>query len=226
MRLSPREREFARQYVEVLQTAARLSEAIELLEDLTRKDPGEVDLFVDLAYARLANGDHDGARKAIERAAALQPDTKRVQYSLAQMYEAIGQPAQAAEVLSKKFGDEASPRVLNELAGLLLHLERYAEAEATFRRLGERDALAEVMVGHGIMWSRIKRSDWRGALEVALDASRLDRQGVTTQFLAYAKDRLFRRPPNAAETEAELLRRLRHEMQDYEALHASEAIVR
>jgi len=225
MRLSPREKGFARQFVEFLQTAGRLNEAVALLEDLTRKDPPEADLLIDLGYVRLANGDRIGARKAVERAAALQRDNKAIQYSLAQMYAAIGQPAQAAKVLSEKFGDQASPRVLNELAGLLLHLERYDEAELTFRALGKRDSTAELMVDHGIIWSRIRRSDWRGALDVALNATRLDRHGVTTQFLTYAKDRLFRQPPNAPEREAELLQHLRDEMREYAELHASEAIV-
>ncbi len=225
MRLSPLEKGFARQFVEFLQTAGRLNEAVALLEDLTRKDPPEADLLIDLGYVRLANGDRTGARKAVERAAALQPDNKAIQYSLAQMYAAIGQPAQAAKVLSEKFSDLASPRVLNELAGLLLDLERYDQAELTFRALGKRDSTAELMVEHGIIWSRIKRSDWRGALDVALNATRLDRHGVTTQFLTYAKDRLFRQPPNAPEREAELLQHLRDQMREYAELHASEAIV-
>jgi len=95
----------------------------------------------------------------------------------------------------------------------------------TFRALGKRDSTAELMVDHGIIWSRIKRSDWRGALDVALNATRLDRHGVTTQFLTYAKDRLFRQPPNAPEREVELLQHLRDEMREYAELHASEAIV-
>jgi predicted Zn-dependent protease len=225
MRLAPGETNWARELVEVLQTAGQLSEAVLLLENLTRKQSKQADLFVDLGYARLANGDREGARKDLERAAALEPKDKAVQFSLAQMYQAIGKPALAAEILSKKFGRDASPRLLNQLAGLFLHLERYAEAEATFRALGERDAAALLMVQHGIMWSRIKRSDWRGALDVALDATRLDRHGVTTRFLAYARDRLFARPPNALEREAELLRQLRDELDEYAELHTTDAIV-
>ena len=226
MRLAPRDRGLALQFVEALQTAGRLNDALALLEELTHKDPREADLLVDLGYAQLAHGDRTGARKSLERAAALQPDNKSILYSLAQMYGAIGRPAQAAEILSKRFGDEASPRVLNELAGLLIELERYAQAELTFRALGDLDPTAKLMAEHGIIWSRIKRSDWRGALDMALDATRLDRQSVTTQFLTYAKDRFFlRRPPNAPEREAELLQHLRDEMSEYAELHASEAIV-
>jgi Flp pilus assembly protein TadD len=225
MRLAPRETSLARQLVEVLQTAGQLSEAVSVLQNLTRKDPKQADLFVDLGYARLANGDRTGARKELERAAALRPGDKAVLFSLAQMYQAIGEPALAAEILSQKFGGDASPRLLNELAGLFLHLQRYAEAEATFRALGERDGAAELMVQHGIIWSRMKRSDWRGALDLALDATRLDRHGVTTKFLTYARDRLFARPPNAPEREAELLQHVRDEMDEYAELHTQDAIV-
>lgn len=225
MRLAPRETALARQFVEVLQTAGELNEAVTLLENLTRKDPKQADLFVDLGYARLANGDRAGARKELERAAALQPENKAVLFSLAQMYQAIGEPALAAEVLSEKFGRGASPRLLNELAGLFLHLQRDADAEATFRALGELDGAAQLLVQHGIIWSRMRRADWRGALDVALDATRLDRHGVTTRFLTYAKERLFARPLNAPEREAELLQHLRDEMDEYAELHSSDAIV-
>ncbi len=225
MRVAPRETTLARQFVEVLQTTGELNEAVKLLENLTRKYPKQTDLFVDLGYARLANGDRAGARKALEHAAALKPENKAVLFSLAQMYQAIDEPALAAEILSKKFGREASPRLLNELAGLFLHLQRYADAEATFRALGGVDGAAELMVQHGIIWSRIKRADWRGALDAALDATRLDRHGVTTKFLTYAKDRLFSRPRNAPEREAELLQHIRDEMYEYAELHTSDAIV-
>ena len=223
--LAPREISFAQELVEVLQTAGLLSEAVSVLEGLTRMDPKQADLFVDLGYARLANGDRTGARKELERAAALEPQNKTVQFCLAQMYEAIGEPALAAEVLSKEFTRNASPRWLSELARLFLHLQRYDEAEATFRALGKCDGAAELLVQHGIIWSRMKRSDWRGALDTALDATRLDRHGVTTKFLTYARDRLFARPPNVPEREAELLQHVRHEMDEYAELHSSDAIV-
>jgi len=48
---------------------------------------------------------------------------------------------------------------------------------------------------------------------------------VTTKFLTYAKDRLFSRPRNAPEREAELLQHVRDEMYEYAELHTSDAIV-
>ena len=224
LRLDPDQVVLARQLVEVLQTEGRLEEAVDVLERLTRNDSQEADLFIDLGYARLASGNRAGARKAVERAAALRPQDKAVQFALAQMYEAIQEPALAVEVLSGKMGDEASPRVLNELARLLLHLNRYADAELTFRGLRDKDSAAQLMAQHGIIWCRIKQADWRGALQSALDASRLDCYGVTTKFLAYAKDRVFGGPLATPETEAELLKSLCGEMDEYAELHCSEAI--
>ncbi len=215
--------EFARQFVEVLQINGQLEEAEEVLENLTREDP-KADLFIDLGYARLATGDRAGAREALERAVALQPQDKAVLFSLAQMYQAIDEPALAAEILSQMRG-EASPRLLNELTRLFLHLQRYSDAEESFRALGERDRAAELMAQHGIIWCHIKRTDWRGALEVALDATKLDRYGVTTKFLTYAKDRFFTSPLDASEREAELLQHLREEMDVYAEQHNSDAIV-
>ncbi|MGZ4824342.1 MAG: tetratricopeptide repeat protein [Terriglobales bacterium] len=224
MRLDPHEMGFARQLVEVLQTEGLLEEAVDVLENMIQKDPREADLLIDLGYARLASGNRAGARDALERAATLRPQDKTVLFALAQMYEAIEEPALAVEVLSGNLRDEASPRVLNELARLLLHLQRYADAERIFRALGEKDAAARLVAQHGIIWCRIKREDWRGALTTALDATRLDCYGVTTKFLAYTKDRVFTSLLDAAERESELLQRLCDEMDEYAELHCSEAI--
>ena len=224
MQLDPRELGLARQLVEVLQINAQLGEAVKVLENLAGKDP-KPDVFIDLGYARLANGDRAGAREALERAAALQPQDKVVLFSLAQMYQAIDEPGLAVEILSKNLRSEGTSRLLNELAGLFLRLHRHRDAEETFRALGERDRAAELIAQHGIIWCRIKQTDWRRALEVALDATKLDRYGETTKFLTYAKDRFFANPLDASEREAELLRCLHDEMDEYAEVHSSDPIV-
>jgi Flp pilus assembly protein TadD len=224
VRLNPYEIAFARRLVELLQTEGQLDEAVNVLESLARKDPKQADIWVDLGYARLATGNQAGARKALERAAALRPNDHNVLFALAQMYEATQEPARAVEVLSASMGRELSPRLLNELARLLLHLNRYADAEARFRELREKDTAAYLLAQHGISLCRMKRGNWRGALEAALDASLLDCYGVTTKFLAYAKDRVFGNPEAASQTETELLQNLCQEMDEYAEQHGSESI--
>jgi hypothetical protein len=69
---------------------------------------------------------------------------------------------------------------------------------------------------------RIKLGDWRGALDVALGATRLDRFELTTAFLAYAKDRLFYNPPDALQREADLTDRFLAALREHEDAHAEE----
>ncbi len=75
---------------------------------------------------------------------------------------------------------------------------------------------------HGQCWCRIRKGDWRGALDAALGATRRDRYELTTAFLAYAKDRLFSHPADAARREAELGERLRAELRQHADLHSSD----
>ncbi len=225
MRKAPREMAYARQLVEALQTEGELDKAIEVLEGLIRKDSKQADLLIDLGYACLACGNRARAREALEQASGLRPQDGAVQYALAQMYETLEEPGLAVEVLSRKLPEAPSPGVLNELARLLIHLQRYADAEGRLRALGEKDAAARIMAQHGIIWCRIKRSDWHGALDAALFASRLDCYGVTTQFLTYAKERVFGTVIESAKREAELFRHLREEMEEYAEMRTPEATV-
>ena len=104
-----------------------------------------------------------------------------------------------------------------------MQLERYTEAEAAFRSLAKRDPEHELFAQHGQSWCCIKKGDWRGALEAALSATRLDRFDLTTAFLAYSKDRLFGQVPDAAEREVALGTRFWAELHDHAEMHSDEA---
>jgi 8-oxo-dGTP pyrophosphatase MutT (NUDIX family) len=95
--------------------------------------------------------------------------------------------------------------VLLDLARVNLSLGRYSEAEAAFRRLAELDPDRDLLAQHGRIWCRIKRRDWRGALQFALYVAKADRYDLTTALLAYAKDRLFTRVSDADAAARELL---------------------
>jgi hypothetical protein len=112
--------------------------------------------------------------------------------------------------------------VLNDLARLYLQLERYSDAEAVFRSLRKLDPTHELLAQHGQTWCRIRRRDWRGALDVALNATRLDRYDLTTAFLTYAKDQLFGSAPDAERREAELGERLRAELYEHAELYSDD----
>jgi tetratricopeptide (TPR) repeat protein len=186
-------------------------------------DPRCAALRVDLGFARLMGGDAPRARAALERAAEMLPEDADIRIALAQVYEAVGEPARAADALLQVPPEALSPRLLGERARLLLDLERWNEAEETFRALGRLDDPAsDLLAVHGQCWCRIRTGDWRGALDAALGATRLDRYDLTTAFLAYAKDRLFSHPADAARREAELGERLRAELREHADLHSGD----
>jgi tetratricopeptide (TPR) repeat protein len=183
------------------------------------RDP---DVLVELGYARLNAGDAAKARQAFERALALRPGDALIRRPLAQIYESAGKAKEAADTLAAIPPAAASPRVLGDLARLYLGLKRYGEAEEACAALRSADPEHALLAQHGITLCRIKRGDWRGALDVALSATRLDRFDLTTAFLAYAKDRLFHSVPDAARREAELVERFLAELREHEDAHAED----
>ncbi len=219
---APKEAEPARELAEVLSTSGAFAEAATVLEGATKLAANDAALHVDLGYARMLSGDRSGARDAAGRAASLEPDDEPTWRSLARLYEALGEPALAAQALGTGARLTPSPRALTDLARLYLQLERYADAETSFESLATADPEHELVARHGQTFCRIKRGDWRGALDIALSATRLDRLDLTTAFLGYAKDRLFTRVPDAQSREADLAERFQAELAEHDELHSVE----
>jgi tetratricopeptide (TPR) repeat protein len=211
-----------RDAVEALAEAGALPQALALLEEAGRGAPEAPGPLVDLAHLRLMSGYVPGARAAAERAAALQPADPATGRAISRALEAAGEPARAAEVLSPYAERLPAPGLLCEMARLYLRAGRAADAERVFRTLGRIDPDHALVARHGRAWCRIRMGDWRGALEAALEATRLDRLGLTTSFLAYAKDRLFGHVPDAAQRESELGERFAAELEAHAALHAAD----
>jgi tetratricopeptide (TPR) repeat protein len=221
-KLRPEDAEAARRLSEALEERGDLKGAAAALEKVAGAATRDPDLLVDLGYARLNAGDTAGARRAFERALALRPTDALIRRPLAQIHESLGKPKQAAETLAAIPRRAASPRVLGDLARLYLALKQYDDAEAACSALRASDPDHALLAQHGITLCRIKRGDWRGALDVALSATRLDRFDLTTAFLAYAKDRLFHRVPDADRREAELVERFLAELHEHEDAHAED----
>lgn len=97
-----------------------------------------------------------------------------------------------------------------DVAELNMALERHDAAAAAFRRLLEVDTETghEVYAYHALIQVEVARRQWRRALDVAIDATRVDRYGRTTDILAYIVTQVFgqsdRPGPNRSETEAAL----------------------
>jgi len=214
--------EAARRMGAALEERGEAGKAAALLAKAAGRATHDAGLLMDLGYARLAAGDAAGARQAFEKALVLRPADPLIRRPLAQIYESLGKPAQAAAALAAIPPGGASPRVLGDLARLYLGLKRYRQAEEACAALQGIDPEHALLAQHGMTLCRIKQGDWRGALDVALSATRLDRYDLTTAFLAYAKDRLFRSVPDAPGREAELLARFLAELREHDVIHAED----
>lgn len=216
--------EVIRRTVEALVAGGGVQQATGLLTQMLDRmpEPGKAVTLVDLAYLKMVNGDAEGARSSAAEAVSRAGGSPQVGWSAARILEATGAPESAAEALSRLQEGLEIPGPAADLARLYLQLGRYTEAERAFRRLRALDPDNQLLAQHGMTWCRVKKGDWRGALESALTATRLDRYDLTTRFLAYAKDRLFGQVPDAALRERELGERFLAELQDYSELHAGE----
>jgi len=212
----------ARRMGDALEARGETEKAAAVLAKAAGRATRDAGLLMDLGYARLAAGDGAGARQALERAMVLRPADALIRRPLAQIYESLGKPAEAAAALAAISPEHASPRVLGDLVRLYLGLKRYKAAEQACVALQKIDPEHTLLAQHGMTLCRIKQGDWRGALDVALSATRLDRYDLTTAFLAYAKDRLFRSVPDAAPREAELLARFLAELREHDVIHAED----
>jgi tetratricopeptide (TPR) repeat protein len=219
---APGNARLARVLGNVLEAAGEPEQALAVLERAFKRSSGDADLLVELGYARLTMGETDAARKAFERALPLRPRDALIRQPLARIYELRGNTARAAETLAGIPQESFPPRLLGDLARLYLGLGRHREAEGVFRSLAAADPEHTLLAWHGTTWCLIKQGNWRGALEAALQATRLDRFDLTTALLAYAKDRLFTRVPDAAQREAELSERFLAELKEHEQLHAED----
>jgi tetratricopeptide (TPR) repeat protein len=218
---APREVAAARAIAEALSDAGAFAEAALVLERAA-DGPDEAGLLVDLGYARMMSGERLAARAAADRAAAMGPGDPSLWRSISRIYDAVDEPTLAASSLAQAARLAPKPRAAADLARLYLRLERWREAEGAFESLAHVDPEHELVARHGQTFCRLKCGDWRGALEAALAATRLDRLGLTTQFLAFAKDRLFTRVPDAERREAELADAFWAELAEHDEQHSLE----
>ena len=195
--LAPGDGAIARVLGEALAANGASREARAVIEEAARRAPRDADILVDLAFLCLLDRDWLAAREAIERAAACAPGSHDVLLAQARVYEALGEAALAAAAANQVAAATSSPAVLGDLVRLFLTADRYPEAEAAFRKLQAIDPEHALFAQHGRIWCRIQAGDWRSALELAVSATHADRYELTTELLAYARDRLFTQVPDA-----------------------------
>jgi tetratricopeptide (TPR) repeat protein len=172
-------------------------------------------------------GSVDEADRLLWEAATLAPDDIEPLRSLVEMHRMRGRTQAALEAASE-LARRAPEDVLSRLDLAELHLVtgNGPESLAAYRRLRELDTEpghAGYLV-HAMIEVEMQRERWRRALDLAITATSLDRNRLTTDLLAYVSTRLFGEGDRETPALADLEARLRERRATHRRLHA-EALV-
>lgn len=203
-----------------------LAEAAEALGQVLRFRPGDVQARVDLAHVSYAMGRQGEALELLAQASVDEPGQVAVVRSLVEMLRSAAQPTAALDSL-RQFTDRTrdDPVILLDVAELQLAAGRLDDAFSTFRRVGEVDDQEHrIYAWHGMIQVEIRRERFRRALDLAIEATTLDRLQLTTDLLAFVAARLFGEGGRAAKPWEELQAALVAEQIEHRRFHL-EALV-
>lgn len=179
---------------EALLAEGRIDEAAKAIGRAVELRPDDAGALVDLAHVLHVSGQTDEAIRRLEQALELDYNNLAALRGLVGMYREAGRAEDALaagrKVISYRPADIATAI---DVAELTLELNRLEEAVEAFRWLRDVDDEPdhEVYAVHGMIEAEIRRERWRPALDLAVDATRVDRFGRTTDILAYVVTQVF-----------------------------------
>jgi tetratricopeptide (TPR) repeat protein len=189
----------------------RVQEADDAFQRALELRPGDVGTLIDVGHTAYARGRAEEALDHLELAAQLVPDDSDVLRSLMAMQRRLGRPGEAldaAQALVERRPDDLTATL--DLVELTLAEGRLDDAARACRRLRALDAEPghEVYPCHALVAVELRRGEWRRALDHAIAAARVDRDGRTTDLIAYTAAQVFGprgRPVPSADEVDELL---------------------
>lgn len=181
--------------------AAALREALAL-------DPTDAAATVSLAHLANLGGRNREATDLMERAAAEAPDDAAIASDLVDLHWMAGRLRKAivwAERLVELTPDD--PLALLDLAELSLELNEHDVAVEAFGRIREVDEEPgrRIFPLHGMIEAHIRAGQLRCALDLAITATEVDREGLTTDALAFVVAGVFGRADHEPPSEEELM---------------------
>lgn len=202
-----------------------LEEAASAFAKAAELRPREAEPLIDLAHSRFATGDVSSALASIREAVEREPRNASALFSAVELARRAGRPEEALDAARRVI--EANPEdavAVLDVAELSLELERLDEAGAAFAQLRslEEDPEHELYALHGLFEVEARRGDWRRALELAVDASKLDRYDRTTDLLAFATVQLFGEAERPAPSRADLEAALAASRAEHRRLHSDQ----
>jgi tetratricopeptide (TPR) repeat protein len=190
-----------------------LERAREGLQRAIESDPSDSSALVDLGYLALGAGNTDEAADLFRHALEREPGNIDALRAIATIHGRAGREEDALDAVSAVAqAQPEDPLALLELADLALDVGRLDEAAAAFHRLRsvDDDPSHEVYAFHGLIEVELRRENWRRALDLAVDATRVDRAGRTTDVLAFVVAQVFgeseRDSPERSQVESALAR--------------------
>jgi tetratricopeptide (TPR) repeat protein len=190
-----------------------LERAREALERVLEADPNDSAALVDLGYLALGAGNTDEAAGLFRQALEREPGNIDALRAIATIHGRAGKAEDAFDAASAVADAQPEdPLAVLELAELALDVGRLDEAASAFQRLRsvDDDPSHEVYAVHGLIEVELRRENWRRALDLAVDATRVDRAGRTTDILAFVVAQVFgeadREMPELAQVESALER--------------------
>jgi tetratricopeptide (TPR) repeat protein len=211
-----------RELAEAYLLGNRLSDAMGAIQQALELRPDDVAGLVDLGHGALASGRTEDAVSYFMQAVERDPGSVVARRSLLDVYRATGQideALKAAENLLQLQPDDVLAAV--DAAELNLALGRAENAAHEYARLTAIDDEPghEVYAYHGMIQAEIQRDQWRRALDLAIEATRVDRYGRTTDVLAYIVTQVFGKADRQAPSREEVDAALAESQAEHRRLH-------
>jgi tetratricopeptide (TPR) repeat protein len=212
-----------RHYGIALLSAGDRNAALSALQRALRLQPDDVSVLTDVGNLLFGLQRPAEALETLERARGLAAGDRPILRNLADMYASVNRHQEALQT-TRELLDLRPDDVVAccDAAALCLHLERFDEAAELFRSLRRIDPSPdhEVYAVHGSVLTEIRRGDWRRAMDFVIEATRLDRSDLTTNFLAYISGQLFGTSTLAQVALADLVTRFETGQREHRRLHA------
>jgi len=221
--LDPENADAWRELAEAYLVQNRLSDAMGAIQQALELRPDDVSGLIDLGLGALAAGRTDEAIGHLQRAVERDPASISARRALLDVFRAAGrneEALKAAENLLQLQPDDVLTTI--EAAELNLALGSSQAAVLEYQRLLTIDDEPEheVYAYHGMIQAEIQRDQWRRALDLAIEATRVDRYGRTTDLLAYVVTQVFGTADRPAPTRAEVDAALAASQSEHRRLHS------
>jgi tetratricopeptide (TPR) repeat protein len=199
--------------------------AADALRHVVSLRPTDAAAMIDLAHLAHAQGQTDEAIARLQAVLTIQPNNLPALRSLVEMQRDRGNlpdALAAADHIGQLLADDVVARL--DAAHFHLALGNYTAAAAAYAQLRSIDPEPQhvTYAYHGMIHVELQRSNWRRALDHAIEATGVDRDDLTTELLAFTAARLFGGTSRATLSQAEIEAVLTAEHLEHRRQHAEE----